>query len=103
MSVKPQSSGAPDAGSTDEIIAVLKRIIVQELDVNVSADQIDESTPLVEEGLALDSVVLVEMIAIVEAELSFEFRDSDLRMRTFKNLRTLADVIASRIHDGGGA
>jgi acyl carrier protein len=89
--------------AVDDIIAALKQIIVGDLDVNLSVDQIDESAPLVEEGLGLDSVVLVQMIGIIEANLGCEFLDSDLRMRTFRNLRTLAEVVALRIRDRGGA
>jgi acyl carrier protein len=90
-------------GVVDDIVAALKRIIVEDLNVNVRVDQIDESAPLVEEGLGLDSVVLVQMIGIIESKLGCGFRDSDLRIRTFRNLRTLAEVIALRVRDSVGA
>jgi acyl carrier protein len=59
--------------------------------------------PLLEGGLGLDSVVLLQLIALIETNLGCEFRDSDLRMRTVSNLRTLAEVIALRVRDRGGA
>jgi acyl carrier protein len=99
MSADSPPAGALDGGSADEIVATLKRIIVEELDVNVNVHSFDERTPLMEGGLDLDSVVLVQMIAVVEDKLCFEFLESDLRMRTFRNLRALAEVIARRIQD----
>jgi acyl carrier protein len=102
VSANSGHAAAPDA-TVDGIVAALKCIIVEELDVNVRADQIDESAPLVETGLGLDSVMLVQLIAVIEAYFACEFRDSDLRMRTFSNLRTLAQAIDLRVRDSAGA
>lgn len=91
-------SKAPDTTMTvADVVQVLKTTIAEDLDVNLSADQIDESVPLLDGGLELDSVVIVELIGAIESRLGFEFEDSDLRTRSFQSLRTLAEVILARL------
>ncbi len=90
------NAGDPQEMSQD-IVSELKQIIAQNLDVNLTVDQIDETQPMLEEGLALDSIVLVELINHIENRYDIEFSDSDLRVATFKNLTTLADVVRSKI------
>ncbi len=43
----------------DQVLEQLKRIVVDDLDLNLSYDTLSETIPLFEGGLALDSVVLV--------------------------------------------
>jgi acyl carrier protein len=81
---------------TDEIVTELKRIIAEDLDVNMRFDEIDETVPLLGEGLALDSVVVVELISLVENRFGFEFEDSELNVESFRNLTALAGVIERR-------
>jgi acyl carrier protein len=80
----------------DEIVTELKRIIAEDLDVNMRFDEIDEKVPLLGEGLALDSVVVVELISLVENRFGFEFEDSELNVESFRNLTALAGVIERR-------
>ncbi|HEX3126894.1 MAG TPA: phosphopantetheine-binding protein [Thermoanaerobaculia bacterium] len=80
----------------DSIVTELKRIIADDLDVNIRFDEIDETVPLLGEGLALDSVVVVELISLVEDRFGFEFEDSELNVESFRNLNALAGVIERR-------
>ncbi len=80
----------------DNVVAELKRIIAEDLDVNLKYDQIDENVPLLTEGLGLDSIVIVELISLVEDHFGFEFEDSELNVESFRNLTALADVIERR-------
>ena len=57
----------------DNIIAQLKNIIVEELDVNRKIEEIDEASSLFEEGLGLDSVTIMEFIALIEKKFGFQF------------------------------
>jgi len=86
------ATGAPPVHQ-DPVIEKLKRIVADDLDVNLSYDEIDPGAPLFEEGLALDSVVLVELISFVERRFDIELRDDALNMATFQNLETLARAI----------
>ncbi len=52
--------------SVNTIIDGLKDVISRELDANIAREEISDDTPLFEEGLGLDSVMLVELISLVE-------------------------------------
>ncbi|MCL2924462.1 MAG: phosphopantetheine-binding protein [Trichodesmium sp. MAG_R04] len=82
------------------IIAKLKKIIAEELDVNLGMGDIDENTPLLEGGeeksLGLDSITVVELISFIEKGFEIEFSDSELNPENFANLKVLADYITSK-------
>ncbi len=78
------------------ILEELKNIIAHELDVNVAREDITLDAPLFEAGLGLDSVVLVELIALVEKKFNIKFADDELHPECFSNLRVLADTIVHK-------
>ena len=82
------------------IIEKLKKIISEELDVNLGMGDIDENTPLLESGeeksLGLDSITIVELISLIEQGFEIEFSDSELNPENFTNLKVLADCIISK-------
>lgn len=82
---------------TEQVLESVKRIILDDLDVNLTYEDLDESASLFEEGLALDSVILVELISFIEKRFNIEMRDDALNMDTFRNLRSLAKVIQDQI------
>lgn len=81
----------------DEVLERIKRIVVEDLDVNLKYEDLDETVPLFEEGLALDSVILVELISFIEKRFDIELRDEALNRETFQNLQTVARVISAQI------
>jgi len=81
----------------DTLLPALKTILAEDLSLNLSADQIGDQVALMDGGLNLDSIVIIELIGIVEAKFKFQFQDADLRTATFENLRTLAEVISRRV------
>jgi acyl carrier protein len=84
--------------SEPEVLAILKSILVDDLNVELDPVKIDALTPLFEDGLNLDSIVIIELITQVEQRFDIEFADVDLRMSTFENLRALVKVIQQRTH-----
>lgn len=82
---------------SDQVLERIKRIVVEDLDVNLAYEDIDETVPLFEEGLALDSVILVELIGFIEKRFDIELRDEALNMETFKNLQSIARVIREQL------
>ncbi|MEC4895505.1 MAG: acyl carrier protein [Oscillatoria sp. PMC 1051.18] len=76
-----------------DVLAQLKTIIAEELDVNLEADEIDENVPLFEDGLGFDSIATVELISLIEKYFDVEFIDSELDPESFSNLNVLADFI----------
>jgi acyl carrier protein len=80
-----------------DIIDRLKRLVLTELDVRLSVEQIEESTPLFEGGMGLDSFAVVELIGLIERDFAFEFPESDLTSESFSDLRTLGGVIVGNL------
>jgi len=56
-----------------------------------------EAMSLLEGGVGLTSVQLLELISTLEQDLNFQFEEEDLRMRTFGSVDTLADTVMARI------
>lgn len=82
---------------SDQVLEQVKRIVAEDLDVNLAYDEIDDTVPLFEEGLALDSVILVELISFIEKRFNIELRDDVLNMETFHNLQSVARVIREHL------
>ncbi|MBW8876575.1 MAG: acyl carrier protein [Acidobacteria bacterium] len=83
--------------TSDQVLERVKRIVVEDLDVNLGYDDLDETVPLFEEGLGLDSVIVVELISFIEKRFDIELGDDALNMETFKDLRSIARVIREQL------
>ncbi len=79
----------------EQTIEELKDLIADNLDVNIHRDSINPDEPLLEEGLKLDSLAIVELITLSEEKFGIQFGENDLTMDAFANLRSLAGVISS--------
>ncbi len=82
--------------SQEAVINRLKDIISQDLDANLVREEISDDIPLFEEGLGLDSVILVELISLIEKEFKIQFSDEELNPESFNTVKVLADVISSK-------
>jgi len=81
------------------VVARLRRLIVDELDVRIPEAQVTDDVPLLEGGLGLDSIVLFELISLIEKRFDFEFSDQALHTEAFANLK----VLARHVHDAARA
>lgn len=81
---------------SETVINKLKKIIAEELDVNLIAEEIDENASLFEDGLGFDSIAIVELISFIEERFEIEFSDSELNPEHFSSLKILADFIISK-------
>jgi acyl carrier protein len=71
----------------------LKHLIADELDVNIQLAEIGPDVPLLEDGLGLDSIAIVELITLIEEKFAIEFGEDDLNIDAFANIRTLSQWI----------
>ena len=81
----------------EQVVEQIKKIVVEDLDVNLTYDDLDETVPLFEEGLGLDSVVLVELISFIEKRFDIQLQDDVLNMEAFKNLQSIARLIGEQL------
>jgi acyl carrier protein len=80
----------------DNITEQLRHMIAEKLNLNLTIDQVDPDAQLLEGGLKLDSLALVELITLVEDHFGIQFGESDFNIEVFGNLRSLAALVRSR-------
>lgn len=79
-----------------EIINKLKDLIVYELDINVKKEELSDDSPLLEGGIGLDSISIVNLIVLIEKNFNIRFQDEEITMDLFSDLNTLASFIESK-------
>lgn len=80
----------------ETIIEQLKTIIADRLDANIKREDISPDVSLLEDGLGLDSIMIVELVSSIEEHFGFQFEEDELDLKILTNLRTLATFVASK-------
>lgn len=77
------------------LVDELAKLIVDALNLDVSAADIDADAPLFGQGLGLDSIDILEIAMMVSKRYGFALRsDDENNTRIFSSLRHLAQHIA---------
>jgi acyl carrier protein len=82
---------------TETIIEQLKTIIADKLDANIKREEIPPGVSLLEDGLGLDSIMLVELVSLVEEAFGFQFAEEEFDLKIFGNLNTLTAFVATKV------
>jgi len=86
----------------EEILAVLRDVLIQRLHLRREPDELDPDAPLFGSGFGLDSLDAVELVVCLESELGVRVADGALMRGSFRSLNTLVDlVLAERAAAGG--
>ena len=92
MSPANGSSASPEPTPLE---AELAAALVQALNLDVKADEIDPRASLFNEGLGLDSIDVLELALEVSQRYGFQLRaDDENNHAIFQSLRTLAAHVA---------
>jgi acyl carrier protein len=83
--------------TSDQVLEGIKRIIAEDLELDVEYQDLTPTVPLFEDGLGLDSVVLVELISFIEKRFDIVLPDDLLTVDTFKDLESVARVVGARL------
>jgi acyl carrier protein len=86
-----------------EVLAQLKTLIAEDLDANIKASEIKNDMALFEGGVGLDSVNLIELIALVEGKFGIHFSDEELNPECFSTMTILTDTILDKLQQLGAA
>ena len=86
---------------TPETVAALlpedAQLIVEALNLEVTADEIEPDAPLFGDGLGLDSIDVLEIALVISKRYGFQLRsDNADNTRIFASLRALTAHIASQ-------
>jgi acyl carrier protein len=79
----------------DKTIEQLKQMLAEDLNLPIPLEQIDPDAPLLDGGLNLDSLAIVDLITLTERDFGVHFGEDDLTMDVFASLRTLATAIVA--------
>ena len=78
----------------ESLIADLKVFIVSSLELeDVTPEEIETDAPLFVEGLGLDSIDAVELVAILEKNYGIQVTEMETARTAFETVRTLATFI----------
>jgi acyl carrier protein len=91
-----QDTQTPAHPSTPELQREVAQLMIESLNLEVSADQITADAPLYGEGLGLDSIDVLEVALVVSKRYGLQLRaDGADNQHIFSSLRSLADYIAA--------
>lgn len=79
---------------TPDVVQQIKQLLVTDLQLRVTPEQIPDDYSLMEGGLALDSILIAELIALIEVRFGLQFDERILDGHLFTNLSVLAGFVA---------
>lgn len=92
-----QNIQKPAVSSNADLQHEVAELMVECLNLEITADQIDPDAPLYGEGLGLDSIDVLEVALVVSKRYGMQLRaDSAENHHTFSSLRSLSDHIAAQ-------
>jgi acyl carrier protein len=74
-------------------LARVRRVLIEDLHVPRTPEEIDPDAPLFGTGLGLDSVDAVELVVSLETEFSFRLDDDALARPSMRTVNTLVDLV----------
>ena len=91
-----QDHKKPIISSTAELQNEVAKLMVECLNLDVTADQINPDAPLYDDGLGLDSIDVLEVALMVSKRYGLQMStDSADNQHIFSSLRSLCDYIAT--------
>lgn len=91
-----QDHQKPTVSSIEDLQREVAELMIECLNLEISADQITPDAPLYGEGLGLDSIDVLEIALEVSKRYGLQLRaDSEDNQHLFSSLRNLSDYIAA--------
>ncbi len=87
----------PTVSSTADLQHEVAELMIESLNLEVTADQISPDAALYGDGLGLDSIDVLEVALVVSKRYGLQLRaDSADNRHVFSSLRSLTDYIAAQ-------
>lgn len=87
---------SPATGATPEFLQEMAAMIVETLNLEVAASEIQPDEALYGEGLGLDSIDILEIALVISKTYGVQLKtDSEDNVLIFRSLRTLAEHVAA--------
>lgn len=86
-----------DVSSDEMLQREVAELMIECLNLDIAADQIEADAPLYGDGLGLDSIDVLEVALVVSKRYGLQLRgDGADNQRIFSSLRSLSDHIAAQ-------
>jgi acyl carrier protein len=83
--------------SLNDLMAEVAALIVEALNLEVQAADIQPDDPLYGEGLGLDSIDMLEISLVISKQYGFQLKsDNENNVKIFASLRSLSEYIAGQ-------
>jgi len=83
--------------TVEALLPEVAELIVDALNLDMAASEIEPDAPLFGDGLGLDSIDVLEIALVISKRYGFQLRsDNQDNLRIFSSLRALAAHIASQ-------
>jgi len=91
------------AVSVQQIEHAVREMLANDLRLGAeTATRLSADTPLLGEGLGLDSIDALNLVTAIEQRFGIEIGDDDLTVELFKSLNTLTGRVAQMISERSG-
>jgi acyl carrier protein len=80
-----------------DVEARIKRIIVEKLELGTKTKQLTFETPLIDGGLNMDSINVLELISLIEEEFGIVVGDEDMNIELLGNIGSLAAYVRTQM------
>ncbi len=92
-----QDNQKPAVSSTEDLQREVAELMIECLNLEVTADQITADAPLYGDGLGLDSIDVLEVALVVSKRYGLQLRaNSADNQHIFSSLRSISDYIATQ-------
>lgn len=83
--------------TVEALLPEVAALIVEALNLEMAAEEIDPDAPLFGDGLGLDSIDVLEIALVISKRYGFQLRsDNEDNVRIFASLRALTAYIATQ-------
>ena len=74
----------------------IKRMLVRQLKLQMKPEEIDDTAPLFGEGLGLDSIDVLEVVASIEREFGVSIQSQEEGERVLKSVQSVEEFLLQR-------
>lgn len=87
---------SPEAAAVDALLPELAELVVEAVNLDIPATDIQPDTPLYRDGLGLDSIDILEIALVVSKRYGLQIKAGDAdNAKVFASLRALAGHIVT--------
>ena len=85
---------------TDEVIENrIKTALVEALKLKLDPASLPTDLPLIDKGLGLDSVSILQLVGSLEDEFSIRIEDTDITRDLFRDISTLSGYVRQKLNE----